>query len=176
MEYLKVKKLFSYLMLVLLLVALAVPMQMAGAQEPGTGADNLCFGAWADRCTVPGDQAVTEWMWTCGWYVARVEAGTLTPQWVIAHTSCDSLVNVPKAPYCINTYWGTSGLVDEVNGTVLGFVEHGCNGDTWVDYAWGSDYIGDWEGAIAYCQSQGSPWASAVAWAYPGAPENMWWC
>lgn len=40
--------------------------------------ENWCYegGAWGDgRCTLPGNPALTEWYWTCGYYRAQVVKG-----------------------------------------------------------------------------------------------------
>lgn len=50
------------------------------AQEPRTPADNWCFegGAWDDGRCGNGTEYENKWHWTCGWYMARFEAGTFT--------------------------------------------------------------------------------------------------
>ena len=170
------KKLSSCFIIVLVLVALAVPMQIAGAQEPtpGTAEDNLCFGPWT-ACTVEGDQAKTEWNWTCGWYMARVNSGKISPQWVIANTNCDSAVTLPKTPFCANAFYGDSALVDPNNGTLTIFDRHGCDGAfLYVDQA---DVIASNQlDAHKACQDQGWDSAFPMAWNFPGTPADMYNC
>jgi hypothetical protein len=64
-------------------VALAVMAftSIALADQVEDPADNWCYagGAWGDgRCTVPGNGALTEWYWTCGYYRAQVIKGTFS--------------------------------------------------------------------------------------------------
>lgn len=69
--------------LFVLLVALAALAfaSIALADQVEDPKENWCYegGPWGDgRCTVPGDGALTEWYWTCGYYRAQVIKGTFS--------------------------------------------------------------------------------------------------
>ena len=67
------------LTLFLLLFALPVAAQDDTTPAPDP-ADNLCYegGAWDDgRCSIPAYEGATALAWECGWYFARLYAGTL---------------------------------------------------------------------------------------------------
>jgi hypothetical protein len=82
-----IKKLFSLGgMIVLFVIA-----TMAFAQDDNS--DNACYdgGSMEGKCNL-GTEDETRWAWTCGWYIARVDAGvwgeSSVPEW------CNYVINV----------------------------------------------------------------------------------
>jgi uncharacterized membrane protein YgcG len=72
----------SYTLLVLLIALAGMTFASIALADPAKDpAENWCYagGAWGDgRCTVPGNAALTEWYWTCGYYRAQVAKGTFS--------------------------------------------------------------------------------------------------
>jgi hypothetical protein len=74
------RKLYVLFVLFVALAAMAFT-SIALADQVEDPAENWCYagGAWGDgRCTVPGNGALTEWYWTCGYYRAQVVKGTFS--------------------------------------------------------------------------------------------------
>lgn len=82
-----------WMLLALLICSSLLPARIMTAQEDTDPAkDNWCFDAtqWIGRC---GDATTDEsrWMWTCGWYMARFEDGSINRAF-IETTLCKSLL------------------------------------------------------------------------------------
>jgi hypothetical protein len=80
---------------ILFLLIFSVAFAAAEASTPalGTPEDNACNpgGPWDDgRCNIPQIPGATELAWECGWYFARIRAGTL-PQSAL-HDDCAHLL------------------------------------------------------------------------------------
>lgn len=102
-----------WMLLALLICSSLLPARIVTAQEDTDPAkDNWCFDAtqWIGRC---GDATTDEsrWMWTCGWYMARFEDGSINRAF-IETTLCKSLLPPPPPPMPPQTNAEIFGSID----------------------------------------------------------------
>jgi hypothetical protein len=99
----------SYLLFVLLVALAALAFaSIALADQVEDPMENWCYegGPWGDgRCTVPGNGALTEWYWTCGYYRAQVVKGTFSASQI------PQTCRAPVAPVAVSSSVPTTPTV-----------------------------------------------------------------
>lgn len=100
---------------VFMLIIAACFGEISAFAQADTAESNACDagGVWEGKCDWP-TEAEREWAWTCGWYVARYEAGIITevPVW------CNYAVLTPFTPsacFVSHTGWRDFRLVGPLN-------------------------------------------------------------
>lgn len=91
------------LLSILILILAALPLPALAQENLPPAQQNWCYNPniWEGDCG-DGDTFLSEWMWTCGWYMAGFNRGAISREFIRTHTFCAILLP-PLPPPSSNT-------------------------------------------------------------------------